>query len=524
MADEKGALSMVVRVVDQATAPIRGITEHLKQIGKEVKHLGHASGIAGIAEGFKGVGEGAHKVLENVKDLGEKFLEMDVIGAAALYELVKGAIETGAKLTEMAQRVGLGVDAYSQLQFAAGQAHVSAEEFNSAMDKFNVSLGEAKANSGPLYEFLRKVSPVLAEQVKHAKNTESALQLMSKAFEKVTDPSKRAALAQAAFGKSARQMGAFLGQGSEAIHAQMERYAQLAGSQQEFADRSEEGEKALNEFGAALGGARNAVAAGLMPALSELAKTAAEFVSSHRADLAAWAERVGKSISAWVEGGGVTRVIAAIGNFATGVGRVVDALGGWQNVAIGVGAIMAGPLLSSLVSVGSAVFSLVPAVASLVTTLAGAAVAFAPVILAAAPFIAAAAGIAAAGYEIYKNWDDLKLIFKETWQSITEYAQHAWDKMSPIFDALKSAFQVVAHPLDSISNGVGSLLGSGSQASPALAPGAAAGGKGDAPPPQTARVQVDFTNLPKGARVNPDRDNSADLDLSMGYNTLVGAQ
>ena len=32
-----------------------------------------------------------------------------------------------------------------------------------------------------------------------------------------------------------------------------------------------------------------------------------------------------------------------------------------------------------------------------------------------------------------------------------------------------------------------------------------------------ARVQVDFSNLPKGARVSQDPQGTADLDLSMGY-------
>lgn len=517
-------LELVVKAVDQATAPLRAIATQFKSVGKSLEHISHASGMAGLVEGFKGVGEGAHHVFENVKELGLKLLEMEAIGGFALYELVKGSVEAGAKLKEMADRTGLGVNAYAQLQFAAGQAHVNQDEFNAAMDKFNVSMGQAKARSGPLYEFLSKVSPVLAEQIRHTKGTQQGLDLMAKAFQKVEDPSKRAALAQAAFGRGNLKMGQFLGQGSEAIHGLMKQYEGLAGSQEEFAENGEEAEKALNVANAAFAGLRNAAAAQLMPALSELATTIASLVAGNRENIANWARAAGKAIQEWVANDGVGKLVRGFQDFAKTVLVVVDAVGGWKTVAGGAAAIMAGPLLSALVGLGGAVLSLVPALVAMASTLVGAGVALAPFLIAAAPFIAAAAGIAAVGYEIYKNWGDLTSIWSDFWSGpMIEKMTTVWNIVKSIAAALWTIgkwsppgllIQGGMALFDHFSNKSDSAQ---PLANPAAAlPGGvplAAGGQA------TAKVQVDFVNLPKGTRVNQDRDSTADLDLNLGYNS-----
>jgi hypothetical protein len=140
----------------------------------------------------------------------------------------------------------------------------------------------------------------------------------------------------------------------------------------------------------------------------------------------------------------------------------------------------------------------------LAPTLYAAGVAMAPFLVAAGPFIAAAVGIAAAGYQIYKNWGDLKLIFSEAWGEMVSGAQAAWGKVKPIFDGMARIGSFVMNP-----------FGGGS-----LAPGQPVLGGGAAPAARAAteaRVSVSFENMPRGARVTPDRANTAPLDLSMGY-------
>ena len=546
MGELKYPLSIVVRAVDQATKPLQDINKQLSRIGAPFKRLSNsfgrfseALGLPKVQESFGKFKEATAKVGSEVFALGAKFAALSAAAGLAFYGIVKSAVDAGDKLGEMAQRVGLSVDAYAQLQFAAAQADVDQEQFNSSMDRFNKSLGEAKAGTGSLLAFLTRVSPALARQVRGAKTTEQAFGLMTKAFEKVTDPGKRAALAAAAFGKSGLQMGQFLGQGSAAIDEQRRKFFELAGSQKEFAKGAGDLDNAMRETEVAFLGLRNTAAGALFPALTELSKALSAVIAGNRGKLAEWAKTTGDALSAWVQGGGLERLTVSLRDIAVTVGTVVEKLGGLKGVAIAVGAVMSAPLVSALAGFAGAAFNLGstvlpilirgasllwPAIASVGTAVWGALAPLAPFAAAAAPFIAAAVGIGAVAYQIYKNWDDLKLIFSEWWVSIKETFAKGWETIRPIVEALSKVGGF--SPVGLVSKGVSfvgeKLFGAAEPSRPSLnveRPAALAAGTQKT----EARVMVDFANMPKGVRVSPAKENTAPLDLSLGY-SMVGGQ
>jgi len=170
-------LSLIIKAVDKATAPLRAINARMKQFTAPVRKLNNSfralseeAGIPRLAKAFGRVGGSLRKVGSETMALGLKITAMAAGAAYGLYHIVRGAVDAGDKLGEMAQRVGLSVDAYAQLQFAAAQADVEQEQFTSSMDQFNKRLGEMKAGGGAMLEFLQKVSPVLARQMKGAKS------------------------------------------------------------------------------------------------------------------------------------------------------------------------------------------------------------------------------------------------------------------------------------------------------------------------------------------------------------------
>lgn len=539
MAGKDHSLSLIIRAVDEATAPMRAVhaqmaklMEPIRQVGASIAGMGKEAGLSHLTEGFKHVGEGIKETVEHAKKLGEVLLFSEVAGAAALYELTKSAVEAGSELKHAAERAGLTVDAYAQLRFAAGQAGVTQEEFAGSMDKFNKSLGLAKGRAGPLYEFLQRNAPTVAQQVVHAKNMTEALGLMAGVFTKVQDPMRQAALQQAAFGKGSKEFAHFLSQGEVGIAALMKRYKDIAGSQEEFADRSEESEKALKETGAAFDGLRNAAATGLMPALKAIAEVVTGIVSGNRENIRAWAESAGKAIETWVKGGGIQDLVKWFREFGATVKKVVEFIGGLKGVAIGVGAIMAGPLLMSIVSLGGALFSLVPAITSVVFSMGT--LILGPVIAAISGFITAigmgatameafnlvlwanpvgavvlgATALAGVGLLIYKNWEPLKTFFDELWESMK-------------------------HPIDSMKGGMlgdmgAWIMGADPDGAPAGAPRASLGAGQVAPAgggslsPQTAKVSVHFENAPKGTRVVQDKGNTADVEVHSGLSSWIG--
>lgn len=531
-------LALIIKAVDRATEPLRQINQRISKFTAPVRKLSNGfraladeAGLPRLVKGFAGVGRSLGDVGREVSTLALKVTALGAVAGFALLRIVRGSVEAGEKLGEMASQVGLSVDTYAQLQFAAGQANVSQEEFNAAMGQFNKRLGEAKAGSGPLLEFLKKVSPRLADQVRAAKSTEEALGLMTSAFEKVKDPSKRAALSAEAFGKSSLQMGQFLGKGKKALVEQRQRFLDLAGSQEAFAAGSHDMGNAMRETEAAFSGLRSVAAAALYPALLQVTKAVTALLVENRAGLANWARTSGAAISEWVKSGGLTRLIDGLRTIADTVGKVVDALGGLPGVLKVVALVMGGKTIASvyrfsasLWEVGSAAIPAVVRAALLLAPLLGSlGASLVPFLVAAAPFVAAAAAVGAAAFLIYRNWKPIKLFFKFLWEDIVDLAEAAWKKLQPIIDTVSkvmqlSPFQMAAKLGQMAIGGVSSLVSS-SAARPAL--GAEGAKPGAAAPASQAHVQVDFNNLPAGARVTPGKQNSTPLDLSLGYSMVT---
>lgn len=489
-------LSLTIKAVDKATAPLRAVAAQIKKLGK-------VSGLTGAASSFRDFAGALKNVGGEVFALGAKLAAIGAAGAFALFSIVHGAVEAGDKLAEMADRVGVGVDVYASLSYAARQADVDQEAFNSAMDQFNKRLGEAKAGGGSLLTFLEKVSPKLAEQVKHANGTEAALSLMTDAFKRLNDPAKRAALSAEAFGKGGLAMGNFLNQGGPAIQKAQREFMRLAGSQEAFARGASDLDNVLRDTETAFTGLRNAAVTALFPAITKISKAVTEFAVKNRDKLAAWATRAGDAISRWIDGGGIERLVDGLSKVADTVGKVVDVLGP-VGVAVAGFAVLAAPMIASLGALFVSAVQLGAALAPL-------AVALAPFAAASIPFLAAAAGVAAAGLSIYQNWGDLSQIFRDFWKDLDEIFNGGWKRILPVIEGLGN------FALDLGTGGaVGLIENRGRLGRSDSLEVAAANALRGSKRSETS-VKVDFTNLPRGARVSTDPSSTAPVSLDVGY-------
>lgn len=99
------------------------------------------------------------------------------------------------------------------------------------------------------------------------------------------------------------------------------------------------------------------------------------------------------------------------GTFIPGFKTVKDFMGGWENMAIALGAVLAGPLVAALATLAGSVVSL------------GAAIMATPV----GWVLAIIAGIAAGVYLIIKNWSKIKAFFSNLWSSVKGIFSSAWN-------------------------------------------------------------------------------------------------
>lgn len=511
MAEQKFPLSLIVRAIDKASGPLRSITANinaqtapLRGLGKDFKGLGEALHLEGAGKAISNVGSTAWATVARLAGL--------ALGAGVAFGvIVKGATDAGDKLGEMADRVGLSVDSYASLQFAAAQADVEQEAFASGMDKLNKQLGDMKTGKGGKFlAFLNEISPTFAKQVKGAKTTEEAFFLLTDAMAKLPDEQRQAKLAAEAFGKSNTQMGRFMHQGTKAILEQEAEFMRLSGSQEAFARNSGELDNATRKTETAFLGLRNAAVGALAPALTKIANAASEFLVKNRDGLARWAEDTGAKISAWVDRGGMDQLAGQLGKVADGVGKVIDFLGP-MGVAIAAGAVAFGPLAVSLLA----------AIPPLALFGAAAWTALAPIL----PFVAAGVALAIAGKQIYDAWGPLQKKFEDFGDTLRWAVVDGWKEVRPIISAMSNlpgiglaagaALRVGDSAAGQASSAIEARTGQSMAAIEARqaradAPFSPAGPTGIS----LSQVSVKFDNLPAGARVS---QSGAPTDLSLGH-------
>lgn len=155
-------------------------------------------------------------------------------------------------LNTMANVVGLNIEAYQKLRYAAEQNDVSVESFDKSLQVLSKTMGELRNNTGTLYSRLNKTNPALLKQLRAAKDNESAFRLMMQAINKASTAQQKAYLATAAFGKSGQVLISLGNAGADAI-ARFEKEAE------QFGLVSSQGGTAADEWGRAVVRVRKAL-------------------------------------------------------------------------------------------------------------------------------------------------------------------------------------------------------------------------------------------------------------------------
>lgn len=530
MADKQTALSIVIRTVDKATAKIKAISDRLDAATKPLRDFKEAlgdlrekSGLDAIISGFGGVGGAIAGVLGKVAMVG------GVVGAAVagLFHLVDGFDELGDK----AEAAGVSVDFLASTRYAAERSGAAVEQLDAGIQGLASSLGQARAGTGKMASFLKEVSPALLRQVKAAKDNESAFNLLADAAAKLTDKAKLAAFAQKTLGDAS--LAPLLAKGSKGIRELRDRYLELAGSQEDAAGAAGGVDDSMKDLKASTDGIKAALVQGLAPALLQIVEELRAFFGENRDRIAEWAADLGK------------RLPSAIHNFADSflntidsVQAFVESIGGLRTVGLALAAIIVGPLVASVYSLGVALLTTPVGwiVAGIAAIAAGAYLLiknwdsvtawwkgiwdkFGGVLTVALPFIVVPIRLIVGLVKtIIEHWEPIKDFFMTLWDGITGAFQAAWNIIKEIVDNITGAVDAVTGAVGDVIDAINpfsdsspkvpgsDLFGTIERALPAAQPQAAG-----------AHVTVDFANAPRGTRASVAPQSTASVDLSVGY-------
>jgi hypothetical protein len=210
--DEELRIRIRLDEAGKLSAELGGVRKNIDEVGKSGKN---ASGGLGSLSGALG----------SLKSL------LPALSAAAavagLKSLATTALDTAGRLSDIASRTGVGAEALQEYGFAATQAGVSAGGFEKAVEGFAKRVGEARNGTGSLVSALKDQDAALLRNIQTAGSTEQALDLIFKKLAETSSASDRAALANAAFGRSGIELLPMLDQGAAGLEAMRQRARDL---------------------------------------------------------------------------------------------------------------------------------------------------------------------------------------------------------------------------------------------------------------------------------------------------------
>lgn len=250
---------------------------------------------------------------------------------SALFGMTRAFASSVASVKDMADRIGIGADELSKLQFAAEQSGASAEELAGAFTHMGRAMLAAlgKASADDLAE-LGDDAKGMAQTFKQLGISLAELETLTPkerflrfadALSRIHDPSLRAALATKIFGRSAARLLPMVLGGRKGIEALGEELERLGGVvTPDMANQADALDDAFGRLRASVRGVVFAVGSALAPIVQELIDRFAGVASKVVAWLSA---NSGLIVSAFKLGAALTAAGAAL--VATGVALKVVA-------------------------------------------------------------------------------------------------------------------------------------------------------------------------------------------------------
>jgi len=265
---------------------------------------------------------------DRVRNLGLKIAGLGAAMLAPMLGATKLFGSMGDQVAKMAKRTGFGVEALSELTFVASQTGTSLEALETGFRRMQRSIYDAGRGLSTQTDALTDLGLEYKDLAGLA--PEDQFKLLAEAISRIEDPTRKAALAQALFGRAGTQLLPMMASGAkgiEILQAEARRLGLTMSGQD--ARAAEEFTDALDALWKVVKMGVFNVGAALAPVLQQIAET---FTS------------VAMKVSAWVKANQqlivtalkVVAIIIAVGIALTALGTVISGLGTMLGVLIAV--------------------------------------------------------------------------------------------------------------------------------------------------------------------------------------------
>lgn len=358
----------------------------------------------------------------------------------SLSTMMSKFLSVGDGINKVSICIGVSAERLQSLRYAASLSGASAETLDKSMAKLNENI--AKAASGKneeLASLFKKLGISLKDANGNLRIAADVMPQFADAIQRNTDAGLRARMMIAAFGEEGQKLVPMLEGGSGALQEMQDRAKRLglvmSGDDVKAAvalgDRFSELGMVFDSFG-------NTLSAKIAPVLTPIIDDLVEFIAKNKE---AFAGRVSQAVAQFAQA--IKRIdFQALADGCMkafdAIGRVFDAIGGFETVLKAIGAILAGKVLLGLASFSGSLLTLGVSFAKLIPLVIKVGASFAGM-LGPIGLIVAAVGTAAA--LIIANWDSIGPKVKEVWEKISGWAS---EKMQEIKSAFSAAGDLIA--------------------------------------------------------------------------------
>ena len=391
------SLSLIFNALDRVSNPVKGMRSSVTGFSKAAQ-----SSLGGVSRGFQ--------TLRRVAGLAAA-----AVTTGAIARAVNDFAKAGDEIAKTSRQLGLGVEALQELRFAADRQGVSTETLNTGFERMNVNLAAFQRREGQLYQILRATNPQIARQLSETNDTEEAFLLVNQAISETASAHQRAAIAQAAFGRSGQDIIKLAEVGVDGIAAlreEAQRYGNIIST--EAATSSEAFTDSMTNLRATMQSLRNNAMVPLINTIQPLIDKVTEWILANR-------ELIGQRVQ----------------DVFNGIRRAVEVLRkAWDSGFLP--AILAGVVAFKAVTTAIAAYQSILAIAKAVQ------MAF-NVTLAANPIGAIIVGIAllTAGIVwMIRNWEAVVAWLKTAWEWIKNVGRQIVD----LYDRFKGFAMLLAGP------------------------------------------------------------------------------
>jgi hypothetical protein len=362
MADARSLFEVVITAIDRLSAPFERMSAQvhrfdapIREVGERLEHLGEAAGIERIGERFHELRESIGETAEKLSEFVGPFAILAGVGSAAgLVELANKVSESGERIHDSAIKIGIDAESLQKLEFGAKLNSVPVDTFETALTKLNRVLADsASGKNKDAANMFRHLGISLRDAQGHVLSAAAIFPKLADAIQRNENPAIRTRIAVTAFSRAGAALIPYLEKGGAALNKYSEE-AEKAGimtneqvnQAKEFADKSA-------VLRASIEGVANAIGARLFPVLQPVVERITLWVQVNEKLIATKVEHAVELFGNAVAKIDWDRLFDGLKATVKWFGGMLDSTGKLETALIVLGAVMVGPFVASLVTIGA---------------------------------------------------------------------------------------------------------------------------------------------------------------------------